>query len=381
MAVRKRGNRFFIDYYEPGGRRIQKGGFKLKKDAVAEEAKRKSLIAEGRYLDAVKDFQTTFDELAEKYIENIKYQRSFERSKRYMIETLQRDFAGRLLKSISYLDLETYRNKSRGRLTKHGRFPEKATVNRYMACLRHMLSKAVEWDMLDRNPFDKGRSLQFKENNARTRYLDEVEINRVLAECPTQPANRQKGRFIQGTQAVHLKDFVVVSINTGMRKGEVLSLQWDQIQGGFIYIKKSKTDLARQIPINDDLRECFKSIRKRQGLGVKYVICTDKGRRIKDIRTAFKSAMKRAGVANVRPHDLRHTFASHYVMRGGSLRALQKVLGHADLKMTMRYAHLSKEFAKEEIQLLNGLTSDKKKADESRGDPGTLQKSDPAIAS
>jgi len=57
------------------------------------------------------------------------------------------------------------------------------------------------------------------------------------------------------------------------------------------------------------------------------------------------------------PHDLRHTFASHYIMRGGSIRALSQILGHADIKMTMRYAHLSKEFARQEIQIMNGLTS------------------------
>ena len=59
----------------------------------------------------------------------------------------------------------------------------------------------------------------------------------------------------------------------------------------------------------------------------------------------------------IRPHDLRHTFASHYLMRGGSLKGLKEILGHKEIKMTMRYAHLSREFVKEEIQILNGLTT------------------------
>ena len=147
-----------------------------------------------------------------------------------------------------------------------------------------------------------------------------------------------------------------------MRKGEILSLKWNQIRGEFIYLEKTKTDESRQIPINDDLAECFKSIRKRQPVSVKYIF-RDQNGHIKDIKTAFNAALKRAGIQDFRPHDLRHTFASHYVMRGGSLPALQKILGHADIKMTMRYAHLSKEFAREEIKLLNGLTSGKKKED------------------
>jgi integrase len=74
------------------------------------------------------------------------------------------------------------------------------------------------------------------------------------------------------------------------------------------------------------------------------------------IRKGFVAALKRAGITDFRIHDLRHTFASHYMMRGGSLGALQKILGHKDIEMTMRYAHLSSEFARQEIQNLNDLT-------------------------
>ncbi len=353
--------RYQIDYYDPAGKRIRRD-FEKKKDAETELAARQVSIADTTYFEKAKTYTTTFEELAEKYIDNFKHQRSFSRSKRYVVEALKEEFKGYVLKNISYLDLETYRNKLRNTLTIHGRIRTDATVNRTMACLRHMLAKAVSWDMLDRNPFDKGESLQLTENNRRLRYLTEEEIERFLAECPTKPAPRKKGRFTQGPQAIYLRDFIIIAINTGMRKGETLSLEWDQIRGEFIYLEKTKTDKAREIPINDDLAECFKSIRKRQPLGTKYIF-RDQNGHIKDIKTAFNAALKRAGITDFKPHDLRHTFASHYVMRGGSLPALQKILGHADIKMTMRYAHLSKEFAKEEIKLLNGLTSGKKKAD------------------
>lgn len=360
-TIRKRGNAYQIDYYEPSGKRIRKS-FKKKKDAETELAARVVSMGDGSYFEKAKTYTTIFEELTEKYIENFKHQRSFERSKFYVIEELKKEFKGYVLKNISYLELETYRSKLRNMLTLHGKIRTDATVNRYMACLRHMLAKAVSWDMIDRNPFEKGESLQLTENNRRLRYLSEEEIQRLLAECPTEAPPRKKGKFTQGPQAVYLRDFIVIAINTGMRKGEILSLKWDQIRGEFIYLEKTKTDKARQIPINDDLEECFKSIRERQPLGTKYIFCDQDGH-ISDIKTAFSAALKRAGITDFRPHDLRHTFASHYVMRGGSLRALQKILGHADIKMTMRYAHLSKEFAREEIKLLNGLTSGKKKED------------------
>jgi integrase len=225
------------------------------------------------------------------------------------------------------------------------------------------MARAVIWGMLKENPFKKGDPLQVKEDNKRDRYLSEEEILTLLAECPVQEAPRQKGRLIQGSQAIHLRDFVIISINTGMQKSEVLSLKWDQIRRGLIYLPKIKSRPARKIPVNDDLAAHFKLIKKKQPVGSKCVISDSRGRPIKDIKTAFASALKRAGIQDCRPHDLRHTFASHYVMRGGTLAALAKILGHTKISTTMRYAHLSKDFARKEMEQLNGLTSGKKKED------------------
>jgi integrase len=360
MALRKRGDSWQIDYIDPNGKRVRQS-FKKKGEATAELGKRISLIAENpkRYLEISKARIVTFDELTEKYEENFKHQRSFATSKKYSIDTLKKEFSGRLLGSISYLHLESFRNQIKNTLTQHGTIRKEATVNRLMACLSHMLTKAVEWEMLDRNPFDKGRSLQFKENNKRLRYLTEAELKKLLAECPNpaEPRVKREMGVIKGTQAPYLKDFVVIAVNTGMRKGEILSLKWSQIRNGFIYVDKTKTDEARQIPINRDLEECFKNVRTRQQLTSQHVFSNGQGGFIRDVRTSFKSALRRAGILDFHPHDLRHTFASHYLMRGGSLKGLKEVLGHKDIKMTMRYAHLSKEFVKEEIEILNGLTA------------------------
>jgi len=365
MAIRKRGNFYQIDYFDPTGKRIRKS-FKKKKEAEAELGKRVSLIAENpqRYLEVAKVSITTIDELIEKYEKNFKHQRSFKNSKNHFIENIQKEFKDRLLSSITYYDVENYRNKLKNTLTKHGTIRKDSTVNRSMACLRHMITKAVEWDMIERNPFDKGQKLYLKENNERVRYLSEDEIIHLLSECPEplQPKLiRMKNGVLQGRQAIHLKDFIIIAINTGMRKTEILSLKWSQIKNGFIYLEKTKTDKKREIPINNDLENCLKDIRKRQQLTSEYVFPNDKGGYIRDIKTAFTSALDRAGIEDFRPHDLRHTFASHYLMRGGSLKPLSEILGHADIKMTMRYAHLSREFSKEEIQNLNGLTSGSEK--------------------
>jgi integrase len=72
-----------------------------------------------------------------------------------------------------------------------------------------------------------------------------------------------------------------------------------------------------------------------------------------------QASLKKAGIEDFRFHDLRHTFASHFVMRGGSIKDLQEILGHKSLTMTMRYAHLSQEHKKKAVNLLNGLTAPK----------------------
>jgi integrase len=232
-----------------------------------------------------------------------------------------------------------------------------AAVNREMSCLHHIFVKAVEWEMMEQSPFDKGKSLRLKENNERNRYLTEEEIDRLLAEC--KPVK-------------HLYRVVKCAIHTGMRRGEIIGLRWDQIRNGFIYLEKTKTKNRREIPINDELDQLFKEIRKKQGLRFKKVFTyqPNQDRRktpvknlqietkeLKKFETAWRSAIKRARLENFTFHDLRHTFASHLIMRGASLKEVQELLGHKNIKMTMRYAHLSQEHKKKAVNLLNGLTS------------------------
>jgi len=339
--IRKRGNSYQIDYIDPNGKRIRET-FKKKKDAEAELGKRVSLIGEHRYLDIKKDYTTTFKELLDKYEENFRDQLSFHTWKRFCIKRFK-DYFGEAtrLDNIRYVDLETYRNYLKQKPNQHGRVRAIASVNREISCLHHIFIKGVEWEMIERNPFDKGKSLLMKENNKRFRYLSEDEIATLLDKCIHD----------------YTKDIIVTVLNTGMRRQEVLSLKWVQIKGEFIYLSETKTNESRQIPVNDDLAELFQSIRKRVQLRSEYVFCDAKGKPFNDIKTSFKASLRRAGIEDFRFHDLRHTFASHFVMRGGSLKELQEILGHKNITMTMRYAHLSQEHKKKAVNLLNGLTA------------------------
>ena len=342
-TIRKRGNSYQIDYFDPNGKRVRKS-FDKKKDAEAELGKRVSLMAEGRYLDIKKDYITTLEELLDKYKENYKNQASFESGKGYCLANFKKYFGENTrLANIKYVNLETYRNHLREKPTKHGTLRATASVNREIACLRHLFTKGVEWEMMEQNPFTKGRALVVKANNKRFRYLTENEIEKLLDNCVND----------------YTRDIVTAVINTGMRRRETLTLKWKQIRDGFIYLDKTKPNEPRQIPINDDLTELFKGIRKKVQLRSEYVFCDNRGRPFKQITKSFMASLRLAGIEDFRFHDLRHTFASHFVMRKGSLKDLQELLGHKTLTMTMRYAHLSQEHKKKAVNLLNGLTSKK----------------------
>jgi len=333
-TVRKRGKGYQIDYFDPNGKRIRKS-FKKKKDADAELGKRVSLIAEGRYLDVKKDYITTLEEILTKYEQNYKHQANFEFGKRYCLVNFREYFReSTLLTNIKYVDVETYRNYLREKITLYGTMRKDSTINREMSCLRHIFRKAVEWEMIEQSPFDKGKTLMLKENNKRFRFLTEEEIIKLLNECPG-----------------YLRNIVKCALNTGMRKGEILSLKWSQIRNGFIYLHETKPKEARQIPVN----ALFKKIRREQHLTSEYVF-TYQGKHVDFVKTSFNAAVKRTDIVDFRFHDLRHTFASQLIMKGGTLKDVQELLGHSTMTMTLRYAHLTQEHKKKAVNLLNGLT-------------------------
>lgn len=186
-----------------------------------------------------------------------------------------------------------------------------------------------------------------KENNMRLRFLAEDEIPVLLENC--------KG---------HLRDIVETAIHTGMRRGEILSLKWSQIRNGFIYLRKTKTNNSRQIPINNTLEALFDRL-KGNSTKVRYLksktkspyVFSYKGNRIKEVKTSFSTALRDAEIEDFHFHDLRHTFASQLLLKGGTLKDVQELLGHKDIKMTMRYAHLTQEHKRKAVNLLNKLTA------------------------
>lgn len=104
-----------------------------------------------------------------------------------------------------------------------------------------------------------------------------------------------------------------------------------------IFVRNSKNDEIREIPISDQLMVTLKNQRFKSP----YIFARRNGKPFMCIKTAFQNAVKRAGIKDLRFHDLRHTFASHLIMSGVDLMTVKDLLGHKTINMTLRYAHLS----------------------------------------
>lgn len=355
MGVYQRGDSWYVSYYvkvDGKFKQIKKSCGCKKSDAVAYFGKMKAAQKENRLFDIKKEYTHSFNELLAKYKEAMGGQKSY-RHKQYHFPLFEKAFAGRLLGDITPYDLEVFRNERIAAPVKSGvdklkpgykreaknplppRKRKPASVNRELSTLRHMMSKAVEWDMIECSPFTKAKKLFYKENNQRLRFLTEIEESRLMKKC-----------------VGYLKDIVITALHSGMRKGEILSLRWAQIRNGFIYLTQTKADRARQIPINKDLKKVLDS--QPRHITSDCVFHRADGTPYQDIIRSFKTAVRAAEIQDFTFHDLRHTFASRLVMMGVSLKVVQELLGHADIQMTMRYAHLAEKSIVDAVRLLEG---------------------------
>jgi integrase len=129
------------------------------------------------------------------------------------------------------------------------------------------------------------------------------------------------------------------------------------LKHGFILLDIMKNGERREIPINQPLRDTLEGLVRR--VNSPYVFTDSDGKRFQDVKTAFHSACRRAGIKDLRFHDLRHTFASHVVMQGVDLTSVKELLGHKTLTMTLRYAHLAPSHKVKAVAPLEGIIGPK----------------------
>lgn len=238
------------------------------------------------------------------------------------------------------------------------------TVNRELAALRAALTKAVEWDHVADHPMRKVKQAKVEEDH-RVRYLSDHEEKRLrhalLAREETAKAARESHRRWQmerGLKTVdpiaadeyadHIHPMILLAINTGLRRGEMFKLRRSDIdlekQQLKVRAAAAKSGKSRYIPLNIEAFESLTRWMRQHSAGSDDLIFPGKNGTLMDnIDSSWRTVSRAAGLKDFRWHDLRHHFASRLVMSGVDLNTVRELLGHADLKMTLRYAHLAPE--------------------------------------
>lgn len=273
----------------------------------------------------------------------------FEQDQR-MIRDFELEFGSLALDQIKPEHIESYIRK----LLATGL--QAATVNRYLQCLRAILNYFVKKRYLFFNAVSVVGLLP--EPQGASDYLSFQEAQYFLA------YTQQK---YQGPK-IWVYRLYLLALNTGMRWGEIIALKWDRVDlmhkrisvaRSYCRISKqiretTKGRRIRYVGINEALWPELKTQYETRASGQELVFSKN-GKvleRANFYRDHFLRDLKEAGLRKIRFHDFRHTFASHFMMKGGNLYDLQKLLGHQDISTTERYAHLSPESLVQKTELV-----------------------------
>jgi site-specific recombinase XerD len=234
-----------------------------------------------------------------------------------------------------------------------------ATIARDLTNLQSVMRLAVEKRYLRDSPF-KGWRKPKPEDNGVTRYLEADEEERLRKGLEERDDKNRRGResankwraergyeqlpaMGKSEYSDHLTPMVLVSLNTGLRYGELAGLEWPAInfRAKILTVtgRTAKGAKTRHIPLNGEALEVLRRWRG-QGKGAGLVFANPDGSRIASVKTAWLRLLKDARIKDFRWHDLRHSFASKLVQRGVDLAVVRELLGHGDFALTLRYAHL-----------------------------------------
>jgi len=321
----KKGESWGIDFYDNGQRIKKIIGSKQDAEHSLHLLKADSLRGE---LQLIKKSDMGFEELTEKYLEYGKTngKRSLERDE-YSVKILMGHFKYLKISQLNPLHIESYKKKRLEEKRKPG------TINRELACLKHMYNLAKKWKLIRENPVSGVKLL--KEEKYKMEILSKVEAELLI-----------------GAAAEHLKPILIVALNTGMRRGEVLGLRWSDIDfvNYNMHLKKTKSGKDRIVPMNSLVAATL----KKQDMGSEFVFPHPqrKNKALKDVSYSLKTACDKIGIEKFRFHDLRHTAATFMVQAGVDLVTIKEILGHSTIQMTMIYCHSSQEAKRKAVQEL-----------------------------
>lgn len=317
------------------GRQVRRStGTTDKRLAEAILAKIKVQIAEGRFFETREEEERTFKEMMDRYLEEravLKAPKSHQRDQQALLHLLP-VFGDKFLAHITPKLLAGY--KAQRRIERAA----PATINKELQLVRHAFNLAMrEWEWCRENPMHRV-SMERVRN----------EIDRWLTD--------QEEQLLMAASSAWLREIITFALHTGMRQGEILNLQWQDVDfaRGVLIVMKSKNGTRRIIPLNARVYELLAAKQAATGASCGPVFKTPCGNELKVryLVREFCEARDRAGIPDFRFHDMRHTFATRLVQRGVDLYKVQRLLGHKTGLMTQRYAHHSPESLRDGVKVL-----------------------------
>lgn len=250
-----------------------------------------------------------------------------------------------------------------------------STINRSLNALRGVLTRAVKQGVLTEHPLKQLRKVQ-EDGKLRVRFLSPDELERLL----TTLSNRNQ-RIIQERRSYnawlkergrpllpeildhqfgdHINPLVLLALNTGLRRGELLKLEWKSInletERPVLTVKAdtAKSNRDRHIQLNQTARKVLSVWKAQNEPANGLVFPAPNGDSFKSIKTAWLNIVQEAEIHDFRFHDIRHHFASILVMKRIPLNTVRQLLGHSDMVTTLRYAHLDDDHMAEAVALLD----------------------------
>jgi len=325
---------YYIDYMAMGKRKRERVGYD-KRQAEQALRSRETDVIRGKFDGIFPEPEFTLESIRDQYMRysrTAKAEDTARRDEGILDQHLIPKFGKVSLNQITLEQVEDYRAERKAKNM------AAATINKEIQTLKNIIKKAVEWGKIRTNLIADFKPLQTPPG--RVRYMELEEVPKLMKACPEW-----------------LKPIVMINMNTGLRRGEVVNLQRKDIdkKNRLITIIKTKNNERKTVPMNNIVLHTIQSLPTR--LDTPYLFTEKNGRPINRARvsTAFSRAAKKAGIEDFRLHDLRHHFASYLTMRGMGQRAVQELLGHKTPAMTARYSHLSKQYLREAVESLDEL--------------------------
>ncbi|MGD2169231.1 MAG: site-specific integrase [Chlamydiota bacterium] len=327
----KRGNTYCVQIRLKGHKNTSRT-FKELKEAKKWLKETLYAISQGKAYETKVMRSHTFSDLINKYIdEELDKSSSNYKTRLGQLNWWKAELGHLSLVNIKEDVISTCRKKLLGTNDRYGNPRSMTTANRYMTSLSVVLRKAVkEWRLMTYNPVSNFQ--KYKEPNGRDRFLSEEEIERLLKAC-------------KNSSNQHLYSIVLLALCTGMRKGEIINLKWEDIdfQRDLIKLKKTKNGDMRNVPLKGSICDILKKrfFDERPSLNL-YVFKGKKCNKPINFRGAWSIALKEAEIKDFVFHSLRATCVTYLSKLGYSLHLIAKIVGHKEVSITYkRYACLS----------------------------------------